>query len=119
MKTAKGEDMNSEQKIEQEILEKGLTAPRLTPDMIDATIVREVYEVYAGTTLTVCVLFLRNGFQVTGASAAASLENFDAEIGRKLSKEKAREQIWQLEGYLLREKLFRAAEDERQEKGEE
>ena len=97
--------MISEQEIEAEIQAKGKTAPRLTPDMIDAAIIGEDYHVFAGTTLTVCALTLRNGFTVTGESAAASPENFDAEIGRKIARDNARQKIWALEGYLLRSEL--------------
>jgi Phage protein (N4 Gp49/phage Sf6 gene 66) family len=94
-----------EQKIESEIQAKGLNAPRLNPQHIDDTIVGEDYHVFPGTTLTVCCLTLRNGFNVTGESAAASPENFDLEIGRKIARSNAREKIWQLEGYLLKQKL--------------
>lgn len=55
--------------------------------------------------LTFCVLVLRNGFTVVGHSACDSPENFDAEIGRKIAREKAVEQIWPLMGYELRSKL--------------
>lgn len=95
----------SEQAIENEIQAKGLNAPRLNPQHIDGTIVGEAYHVFEGTTLTVCCLTLRNGFNVTGESAAASPENFDVEIGRKIARQNAREKIWALEGYLLKEKL--------------
>jgi hypothetical protein len=94
-----------EKQIEAEIQAKGLNAPRLNPDMIDATIVSEQYHVFSGTTLTVCALTLRNGYIVTGESAAASPENFDQSIGRKIARENARNKIWALEGYLLRERL--------------
>lgn len=94
-----------EQAIEAEIQEKGLNAPRLNPQMIDDAIVSEQYHVFNGTTLTVCALTLRNGYIVTGESAAASPENFNVEIGRKIARENARNKIWALEGYLLREKL--------------
>ena len=100
--------MTNEQKIEAEIQAKGLNAPRLNPEMIDAVIVSEMYHVFPGTTLTVCALTLRNGFIVTGESAAASPENFDKEIGRKIARDNARNKIWALEGYLLREKLSAA-----------
>lgn len=95
----------SEQEIEAEIQAKGKTAPRLTPEHIDGMIVDERYWNPERTSLTVCVLVLRNGFTVTGESAAASPENFDAEIGRKIARSNARDKIWQLEGYLLRQKL--------------
>jgi hypothetical protein len=45
---------------------------------------------------------LRNGFQVIGESAAASPENFDAAIGRRIARDNARNKIWALEGYLLK-----------------
>ena len=55
--------------------------------------------------LTFCVLVLRNGFTVTGESACASPENFDAEIGRRIARENAVQKIWPLMGYELRTKL--------------
>lgn len=94
-----------EAQIEAEIQAKGLNAPRLNPDMIDAAIVSEQYHVFPGTTMTVAALTLRNGYIVTGESAAASPENFDHAIGRKIARDNARNKIWALEGYLLREKL--------------
>lgn len=95
----------SEQQIEQEIQEKGLNAPRLTPDHIDAQITGQQFFVFPGTTVTICLLTLRNGFTVTGESACASPENFNEEIGRKIARDQARDKIWMLEGYLLKEKL--------------
>ncbi len=91
--------------IEEEIVRKGKTAPRLTPMQIDAQIADEAYYVFPGTTLTVCALTLKNGFTVTGESAAASPENFDQEIGRSIARKNAREKIWALEGYALRNAL--------------
>jgi hypothetical protein len=97
--------MSSEDDLEKEIQAKGLNAPRLTPDLIDSVIVDEAFYVYPDTTFTVCLLTLRNGYQVIGESACASPENFDVEIGRKIAKDNARNKVWQLEGYLLKEKL--------------
>jgi hypothetical protein len=111
-----------DQTIEQEIQAKGKTAPRVTPSGIDAVIASEhfftadeavaynaggptVVPEPALSLLTFCVLVLRNGFTVTGESACASPENFDAEIGRKIAKSNAREKIWALEGYLLKTRL--------------
>lgn len=59
--------------------------------------------------LTFCVLVLRNGFTVTGESACASPENFDAEIGRKIARANAVQKIWPLEGYLLKQRLHEGA----------
>lgn len=90
---------------EAEIQAKGLNAPRLTPQLIDDAIVAEQFHVFPGTTLTVCALTLRNGFQVVGESAAASPANFDEQIGRKIARDNARGKVWALEGYLLRQRL--------------
>lgn len=112
----------TEQAIEKEIQAKGKTAARVTPADIDAVIASEYYftagdgvvgsvDNFTGiypsplNLLTFCVLVLRNGFTVTGESACASPENFDAEIGRKIARENARAKIWPLEGYLLKQRI--------------
>ncbi|MEQ9436042.1 Gp49 family protein [Hyphomonas sp.] len=56
--------------------------------------------------LTLCVIELQNGFVVVGKSAAADPDNFNAELGRKIAYEDALSQVWPLEGYLLRERLY-------------
>lgn len=96
----------SKQEIEKEIQEKGLTAPRLTPTQIEETIKKAEFHVFEGSCLTVCCLTLRNGFTVTGESACASPENFNQEIGEKIALDNARNKIWALEGYLLKQRLF-------------
>lgn len=55
--------------------------------------------------LTIAVLVLRNGFTVVGTSACASPENYDSSIGRALAVADAKNKIWPLEGYLLKEQL--------------
>lgn len=55
--------------------------------------------------LTFCVLILRNGFTVTGESACASPENFNADIGRRIARENAVNKVWPLLGFRLRDKL--------------
>lgn len=152
---------DSDSKIESEIQAKGLTAPRVTPQHVQAAIASEHYftaadgaryewltadhssaeqrdavsriadsirtSSYSSTSmnidvnsngvvppalalLTFCVLVLRNGFTVTGESACASPENFDAEIGRKIARENAVNKIWMLEGYLLKQRLSEVPE---------
>ncbi|HCP78617.1 MAG: hypothetical protein CML16_14890 [Pusillimonas sp.] len=128
----------SDQQIEQEIQAKGLTAPRVARDDIEANIASEHYftgsdgvlgayknnddvrieqykpdhEVSASIEalglLTFCVIVLRNGFTVTGESACASPENFDAELGRKIARQNAVQKIWPLMGYALKQRLHEA-----------
>ena len=111
----------SDLEIENEIQAKGLTAPRVTPADIEANIDGEHYFTAAdGVTgasdgrvgyegelqlLTFCVLVLRNGFTVTGESACASPENFDAELGRKIARQNAVSKLWPLMGYALKDNL--------------
>jgi hypothetical protein len=96
----------TEAAVEERIVAAGLTAPRVTPQQIDDQIVNETYHVFPGTTLTVCLLTLRNGFHVTGESAAASPANFNEAIGRDIARRNARDKIWSLEGYALRNQLM-------------
>lgn len=79
-------------------------APRVTLDSMEAKIASESYTVIDGI-LTLCTIKMANGFYVTGESAPASPENFNAELGRKFARESAIRQLWKLEGYALREKL--------------
>ena len=55
--------------------------------------------------LSICILVMRNGFTVIGKSAPASVENFNAELGRKFAYEDAIRQLWPLMGFCLREQL--------------
>jgi hypothetical protein len=95
----------TDQEVQQEIQAKGLTAPRITPEQIDAAIIGEDYYVFPGTTVTIALLQLENGFTVTGESACVSPENFNRELGRKIARAQARDKIWALMGYALREEL--------------
>ena len=102
-----------DKEIEKAIQAKGLNAPRLTPDMIHAKILKSEFHVFENSCLTVCCLTLQNGFTVTGESACVSLENFDAEIGRRIAFDQAKNKIWALEGYLLKEQLHIAHNGEK------
>jgi hypothetical protein len=115
-----------DQAIEQAIKDAGADKyPRVTPADIEANIVSEIYftagmgaahmrAIHTGympegspplDLLTFCVLVLKNGFTVTGESACASPENFNAEIGRRIARENAVQKIWPLMGYALKDKL--------------
>ena len=122
---------NPTQNLEAAIVSAGATkAPRITPADIEANIDGEYYftanqGVQAAMAdqdeltrltgmhsslhlLTFCVLHLKNGFTVTGESACASPENFNAGIGRRIARENAVAKVWPLMGYALRNKLAEA-----------
>lgn len=93
--------------IETEIQAKGLTAPRILPSDVDFNIVDETYTTMPSGKVMVCELTLRSGFTVRGEAATVSKENFNEEIGRKISRENARNKIWELMGYELQCRLAR------------
>lgn len=124
--------MSFDTEIENEIQAKGLTAPRVTPGDIEANIASEHYFTAAQgvygremdllesvsdpsthgplNLLTFCVLVLQNGFTGVGKSACANPENFDAELGRKIARQDAVNDIWMLMGYELRSKIAAATQ---------
>lgn len=99
--------------LEQEIRALGLTAPRVTPQMIDNAMLRVEYTVVqrpGGSTSTFVHAFLDARFYLaTGMSACVSPENFNADIGRNLAMDKcqaaAREKLWELLGFMLYQQL--------------
>lgn len=56
---------------------------------------------------TICQLTLQNGFTVEGKSACVDIANYNRALGEKYAYEDAVRQIWQLEGYLLAELMYR------------
>ena len=92
--------------IEAEMKARGLTAPAVTLELVRSKVKEARYHHFEGTTVTLCLLILENGFTVVGESACASAANFVPEMGRDLAYKDAFEKIWKLEGYLLRERLF-------------
>jgi hypothetical protein len=76
---------------------------KVTPEMMSARIIKADYIYPFGTTLTICILHLDNGFTVTGEAACVDPANFDAELGQKYSHKDAFEKLWPLFGFLLAE----------------
>jgi hypothetical protein len=98
--------MSDDQEIENEINEKHLNAPRINIETIEQAINKIQFYIFPDSCFTVCLLTLKNGFNVSGESACVSEENFDKELGEKIAFKNAKDKIWQLEGYLLKENLF-------------
>ena len=70
--------------------------PAASPDVLDR--------------LTFCVLVLKNGFSVTGESCCADPAKYDQTIGEQLAYENAFDKLWLLEGYLLRQQMYKQEE---------
>jgi len=103
---------------EAELKERSI-APRVTLDALNANIACVNYinvgdavcksnqpDHVSHHLLTICVIVLKNGFTVTGESACASLENYQQDIGERIAFENAKNKIWPLMGYALKEQLL-------------
>jgi len=55
--------------------------------------------------MTICVMVMDNGFAVVGKTAPADAANYNEDLGQKFAREDCIRQLWQLEGYALRERL--------------
>ena len=73
----------TDNEIEKELQAKGLNAPRLRPEDIDAVIVSADYVMMPSGRTMICELTLKNGFTVRGETTCVDQRNFDEEIGRK------------------------------------
>lgn len=67
----------------------------------------ETYTILPSGKVMVCELILENGFSVRGEAAVVDKANFVEQIGKQISKERALQQVWLVEGYLLQEKLYK------------
>lgn len=95
--------------IEAVLQAKGLNAPRLSPEDLDKNIIHSTFVRHVsagGQVLRWCVLTTKSGFAVTGKpSVAVSPENDDFEMGESIAFANARNELWQLMGYALKEQL--------------
>ena len=80
----------------------------LTQEDINAKIKDAKFTVLEDGRTTICNLYLENGFTVRGESACVSKENFNKNIGEQIAFENAKEKVWELEGYLLAENIYRS-----------
>jgi len=101
------------EQLEQERLEKGLDAPRVTLEHIKALMQRvEVVTDYSNNPIphVTAKAFLDGSFYLsTAMSKAVDPENFDKELGFKYSTQDAlkaaEDELWKLEGYALYKNL--------------
>lgn len=81
---------------------------RVTVADMQAKVKSSTFVLLADGRTTVCQITLENGYTVTGTSSCVSKDNYNQALGEKYAYEKAFEEIWELEGYLLRQRRFEA-----------
>lgn len=83
----------------------------VTKEQLDDLVAKSKIE-YAvfGKKLTVAVITLPSKFKVTGEASCVDAKNFNKELGETYALENAVKKLWELEGYLLAERLHRRAE---------
>lgn len=84
---------------------------KVTLEQIYSKINSETYTILPSGKVLVCELLLQNGFSVRGEAAVVDKANFNYDIGCTISKENAIKQIWQIEGYLLQEELYKKGKE--------
>jgi hypothetical protein len=82
---------------------------KVTQEQIDALFDQAEQQEYVffGKNYVLCVQ-LSNGFTVTGEGSCVDPANFNLEIGRRIATQKIKSKLWELEGYLLQQRLFEA-----------
>lgn len=95
-----------DQQIEEILKQEGKTAPRITPEDLEANIVHVEYVKHvshSGQVLRWAVLTTKSGFSVTGKpSVSVSSSNDVREIGESLALKNAKDELWALMGYHLK-----------------
>lgn len=84
-------------------IEEGNKGPTITKEHLESIIVDKAFMCQG--TYTICLLTLKNGYKVHGASSCVDPANFCKEKGQKYAYQRAFEKLWPLEGYLLAQRL--------------
>lgn len=79
----------------------------VTKEDIDALMEASTKEfAFFDNTMTIAVVKLPSGFKVTGQSSCVDPANFNEEDGKKYALEQVKNKLWELEGYLLANRLY-------------
>lgn len=108
--------MSNDVSLEQQIIGLGFSAPRITPEQIDALVEKLSFHTYLipGTTTTLATALNPLGFEVATASANVSVAaDFNEAMGRNAAiasvKAAARKELWKLEAYRLKQNVYEAS----------
>lgn len=78
---------------------------RVTPEYLKSRVAKVEFHRLAGGTMTLCILTVDNGFQLTGTSACADPANYKKDVGEKISYDNAERGLWPLLGFALKEAM--------------
>jgi hypothetical protein len=81
---------------------------RVTVSDMQAKVKASTYTRLPDSTTTVCQITLENGYTLVGTSACVDPASFNQAMGEKIAYDNAFEQLWALEGYLLKQRRFEA-----------
>lgn len=84
---------------------------KITREFIEHKIKDIKYIYPEGTTLTICIIKLDNGFTVFGKSSCVDLNNYDKNVGDDIAYNNAFDKLWEPVGYHLKEQIFQANKD--------
>lgn len=87
---------------------KKTNAPKVQKQDVEAAIKKTTYTVMPDGRTTICQLTLDNGFTLHEYSACVAIENFDEELGQRLSYERAFNRAWMFLGFRLADRLHQA-----------
>jgi hypothetical protein len=81
---------------------------RVTVAEMQAKVKSSTYTRLRDSTTTVCQITLENGYTLVGTSACVDPANFNQSISEMIAYRNAFEKLWDLEGYLLKQRRFEA-----------
>lgn len=77
----------------------------VTEKCVEEAIQSEEY-VTLGKKTTVCIITLKDGFEVIGSSACVFADNYDIEKGKPFARERALQLVWSHLGSILQAKML-------------
>jgi hypothetical protein len=89
-------------------MQEPLIPNRITVADMQAKVKSSTYTRLPDSTTTVCQITLENGYTLVGTSACVDPANFNQAVGEKIAYDNAFEKLWDLEGYLLKQRRFEA-----------
>jgi hypothetical protein len=89
-------------------IQENIIPNRITVADLNSKVKSSTYTRLPDSTTTVCQITLINGFTLIGTSACVDPANFNQAIGEKIAYDNAFEKLWDLEGYMLKQRRFEA-----------